>query len=483
MNDRCDVIRSKMEAAIGGRLDAAETERIERHCASCAGCREYREWLLADDALLAEFAAEHAESEKRVAERAIAAIPATRAPRRRGRLAAIPPILRFAAAAAAIVGAVAIIDFFAGIGSGPVPAYAAVIAKLKEVENVAFRERNWTWGTWETKEKTYTQNGLFRYDTKDSTYIQDGNDWRELKLLHGERRAIYKQRIVENMTARSDPSGGVSRIAGMYKSDRYTFVKRARLKGKRVAIYTCPVGGHGQGTQTVWVDLKTKLPVRVETIASRPASGGNPAFFDLRLEDFLPPNAPLSAAKSWTPVAAGEPTIIEDRFRWNVKLDDDFFSLEPPEGYTLEKHVETIDAKDTGKPNFWLATQIAASLREWLTIAGNEFPESFRDMEDSTNVRRLLIAAFDRDGDAAEEFRSAMHCAAQLVNGRREARFLEGHGAFAYLGAGARPGDSERIVCWLQNPASWDETGKPYYVIYADLRCELSDKRPEMPNR
>jgi len=511
MKDACLEMKRRIEDSIGFDFDPNERAEIERHCAQCEACRAYRELLLGDDSRLAEFAAPHEESIRRVRDKAIERVRAAGASEARGVaaeptlphgsrsirvLARIPRIAQIAGAAAAVIITLVVIDLIRGVHNGPVPAFAAVQEKMQKCESVAYHIHLWSNGQWTMREEGRMNPRVYRKDYGDSI-ITDSlwvKPWlTELSLYPTENRAVITR--IEFPASERDlgdykPPDMVDLLASWYKAKGFRFIRTERSKGRNVAVYEKFSTPQRRETHrlTAWVDLETELPVRFEIVSPRPGpnSGKYPAH--LRLSDFITDS---SKAAGWVDVKAGEPCLIYDDFRWNIARDTSYFSLTPPAGYAVETRQVTWDScMAEGERR---AGSVALRLSKWVAQSGDVFPDDLADLDDSTKVKSLLIAKYRRDGDPAEEFRAACEAADQLIGSHSVYEMMKyltfnslqsrERVAVNYVGKGATRGDAKRIVCWLKDenePLCPGKSGNgPYFLIYADLHIVASPTPPK----
>lgn len=519
MNDACEEMRRKIEDSIGRDPGGAERAEIDTHCAACESCRGYRERLFADHIRLERFAALHSTSERRAEEGVIATLP-TEAPATARRreiqrvFPSVPSVARIALAAAVVIAVIVGIDFLLGVRNGPVPAFASVVEKMEKAENVIYRDREWILGKWQTIERGSNKAGMSRVVYEDSTLVfYHGGEGSQLRMYPAEKRAILVQRtyfaddlsdfselaekypsmkriLQRQIESQKDP---LKRYAQMYKREGHQFVRRERRDGKDLAIYEYKIGdGY---TWTTWVDVETELPFRVEIVSRSRRKLTPAALYGLDVNDFLPAGSPRSAAAGWTELESGEPNSIYDDFRWNARIDTSYFSLTPPSGYavtTIDQRSDPKSLEQRRKELFgqfrkeapYESQEFARALSAWVSLSGGAFPDDVRDMVDSSKVKPMLMAKYDKDGAPGEEFRSAFRDAYQLNSGFGcVLRNIE-NGTFHYFGKGLAFGDSTRIVCWGEiTGKSLEWFDNPYWIICGDLRCVPSMTPPKVPER
>ncbi len=188
---------------------------------------------------------------------------------------------------------------------------------------------------------------------------------------------------------------------------------------------------------TVWADVQTKLPVRVEIIH----------------------------------VGKGR-KIINSEFKFDVEFDESLFSTTAPEGYTVEK-VEKGELTELQK--FMQGTtedDLIEGLRAVATFLGGEFPPEIELRKLQTALKEYIkqnnlseSEAEDRLKPVSEKWTKA-HWYTQRLRGE-----LKVHN-FSYIGEGVKLGDTNTPVVWWQTEGS-----ETYRVIYADLSVE--DLAPE----
>ena len=188
---------------------------------------------------------------------------------------------------------------------------------------------------------------------------------------------------------------------------------------------------------TVWADVQTKLPVRVEIIH----------------------------------VGKGR-KIINSEFKFDVEFDESLFSTTAPEGYTVEK-VEKGELTELQK--FMQGTtedDLIEGLRAVATFLGGEFPPEIELRKLQTALKEYIkqnnlseSEAEDRLKPVSEKWTKA-HWYTQRLRGE-----LKVHN-FSYIGEGVKLGDTNTPVVWWQ-----PEGSETYRVIYGDLSVE--DVAPE----
>lgn len=519
MSEVCEEMRKRIEDSIGRDPGAAERAAIDAHCSTCESCAKYRERLAADHVRLERYAALQSPSERRAEERVIATLPAEaplRARRRGIRRAfpSVPSVARIALAAAIVIAAIVGIDFLRDVRNGPVPAFASVVEKMEKAENVIYRDREWILGEWRTIERGSSQAGMSRVTYEDSTLVfYHSGEGSQLRMYPAEKRAILVQRtyFADDLSgfselAEKDPrmkrilqrqienqKDPLKRYAQMYKREGHQFVRRERREGKDLAVYEYKIGdGY---TWTTWVDVETELPFRVEIVSRSRRKMTPVTLYGFGVSDFLPAGSPRSAAAGWTELEPGEPNSIYDNFRWNAPIDTSYFSLTPPSGYAVttidqrsdpdsleQRREEFFEQFRKGAP--YEPQEFARALSVWVSLSGGAYPDDVHDMVDSSKVKPMLVAKYDKDGAPGDEFRAAYHDAYRLNSGFGCVLEYIKNGTFHYFGKGLVFGDSTKILCWGEltgRRLEWFDN--PYWIIYGDLHCVPSMTPPTVPGK
>ena len=524
MNDRCERIRERIEDSIGHALGADEQVELDRHCAECESCREYRQELLDDHSRLDAFAAHYSASEQHFEERLMEMLPretpvrAAR-PKFRGIFAGSGRLIRIGAAAGIVIAVIVGIDLLRGIHNGPAPAFASVIEKMEKAETVAFRDREWYLGEWHTIKWGFSRS-CSRVERADmitishrqlqDTTMEVAHDTTLVLYPALKRGAVIGEGVVKPRTpeekalsqrykARTDSlmrksgvgKSGAEGIASWYKREGFSFVRKERREGRNAAVYQSI--GRNHISWTWWVDEETRLPFRFEIV--RPPED----LHGLQLSDFLPPGSSPSAAAGWIALGPGEPSAIYDEFQWNTKLDTSYFSLTPPPGYTIVQVVDSATEEESRKLAilnrhglYWAgasgsrvpyeAGALAKGLSLWASLSGGALPDDLSYLGDSTRVKPLLVAKYNKGGIPGDELRAAFKDASELKNASDLVPWREKRGSLHYLGKGLASGDSTKVVCWGSLDSDELELySHPYWIIYGDLRCVPSATPPKIP--
>jgi outer membrane lipoprotein-sorting protein len=172
--------------------------------------------------------------------------------------------------------------------------------------------------------------------------------------------------------------------------------------------------------QVIWVDPQTRAPVQVEISGK---FGGGQAFRN----------------------------TVSD-FQLDPKLDDSLFSLEPPQGYALQKVSLAAPAdEDDGKPE----TAVAKLLRMYAERAGGQFPRRIDDWVDYGEKLKGMKIQGPTDPNMM-----------RLVNlvSRVQILLLESRKDYGYKPEGVKLGEADKILFWYK------PKGKATYrALFGDL--------------
>jgi outer membrane lipoprotein-sorting protein len=173
---------------------------------------------------------------------------------------------------------------------------------------------------------------------------------------------------------------------------------------------------------TVWADVKTGDPVRVEI------------------------EVPMMGKTS---------TMVLSDFVFNAPMDDSLFSLEPPAGYRVQ-HSDLSKMLATAQ-NASGEEHVIAVLRKYAEMSGGTFPAK---IDDWSTFTKLIGNKAERAAKPDEKEMELMGHVGALTP------FLMTlpKDGWAYLGDGVKLGEKDRIVFWYLD----NKTGK-YRAVYGDL--------------
>jgi hypothetical protein len=173
---------------------------------------------------------------------------------------------------------------------------------------------------------------------------------------------------------------------------------------------------HPKVELTIWADPETALPVRLEQVG-------------------------------------GQMKVICKNVKFDVPMDESLFSMEVPEGYTLQE--AELDLLGSTEEDFIEGLRIRAEV-----FGGGQFPDSLA-VEDFLKEAPSMEKKIDELGLAGEE---EIELGMNLNRHLLFIRFFKGQGQWHYAGSGVKLGDAEKAIFWYQ-----PEDSETYRVIYGDL--------------
>lgn len=187
----------------------------------------------------------------------------------------------------------------------------------------------------------------------------------------------------------------------------------------RIAIGFHATGGNVDLDITIWSDLVTALPVRV-------------------IQNL------------------GENRTILHDFEFDLQMDESLFSMDPPEGYTLQQ--TEIDITGATEEDFIEAMRILAEL-----LPDGRFPDQFTQ-------QWLVSQAAAIDGQIKQKGLSQKEeteIGMKIAQGLMFTLFFKAKNDWQYLGGGVSYGDADSPICRYRPDGS-----EMYRVIYGDLTVE-----------
>ncbi len=143
-------------------------------------------------------------------------------------------------------------------------------------------------------------------------------------------------------------------------------------------------------------------------------------------------------------------------FEFDMELDESLFSLDVPEGYTVEE--KEIEFKEASTED------LVEMLRIWTKVRGGTFPDALipsRLVKDTMSFvkagKELEAQAFAQELAKNDELKVALTISRAIM-------LLAQHSEAHYAGKGVKLGDAETAVFWYKPTDS-----ETYKVIYGDL--------------
>jgi hypothetical protein len=310
------------------------------------------------------------------------------------------------------------------------------------------------WIETETQQWAYKAPGLYRelhFDENGefaSWSITDTVNREKLSINPGERKATFRELAFVQGNLR----GPFVWEHELMQEHNLEWVGKAETETGEANIFRASFRDKANNQDRscdFWIDTKTKQLVTVQ------APGGD--IYD-------PENDPsrMNTPKGWYgkhPIGRIQHDII-----YNADLDESLFSLEPPEGYTVEvKRRPQVTEKEMVDYLGVLADYNNKTFPDQLfpfVFANDKFTmDRINKIEDKAEDERT--AAEQKLIDTFEHYKLAG------LNRMPTTHFVEDHtvkNSFQYLGKGVKLGDKERIVCWYKLKGS-----NTYRAVYGDL--------------
>lgn len=392
------------------------------------------------------------------------------------------PISKLAAAAVIILAVLAGINYFGGSIDGATVAFGDVLEQIYNARTVMYKQTFEPEGRSSfTTDRMIIEPGLIRsVMPHGDIMIFDFTSGKSLRLMVQAKSAIITQRVGEKRGRRL-----FNYLDWLEDLDEGAeFIGQEEVDGQMTEVFVSEVPFE---RTTVWVNPETDLPVKVEQRMIPNVD-----------KDIIFPSMHLSASdfgqekKTYTYTDDGGQEVtmhtmtrsisigssrgsgkgIQQKmavtmhdFAWDVELDESLFSLEPPEGYTVEQ--EQFDATEPGE------NHLIYALSFWAEMSDGAFPLAINDFGDPNKVRPLLIEKFDRDGDPREELDLAMKEMHRILKGLYFSQEKKIDGSWGYAGDGVWLGDAGRPICWWK-----PEDSETWRVIYGDLSVGDSQEAP-----
>lgn len=209
----------------------------------------------------------------------------------------------------------------------------------------------------------------------------------------------------------SDAQGG--------EADEIEQLGRQTIDGRQVVGFRIPKADR---ETKIWADPDTGLPVKVEFISHLKQKAR---------------------------------TVMSD-FRINVDLDESLFSLEVPEGYTVNR-VKMDVSKST-------VEDLAQTLRVVAEHNNGTFPDELHGVDGITGVMIKTVNAKHGTGVSPEKVKAITEFSVKVGRGMNFARELAADSDYHYVGKGVKLDTPNRPIFWYKPTKS-----EKYRVVYADL--------------
>lgn len=376
-------------------------------------------------------------------------------------------ITKIAAAVVIVVGLLLGLQRFTGQIGMTSPVFADVLEQIYKARTVTYKKTFYPEGRPSfTTEQMIIESGRMRDELPHGDImIWDFSSGTQLHLMAEPKRAILTHRVGRARRKRLfNYLDWVSRI----HEESEEFTGQEEINGQMVDVFVVEVPYE---KTTVWVNPETNLPVRVEMVhIPNPDKDVVVPEMSLSVSDFGGDSYESRMIGIGSGRGSGEGihkkmTIVMSDFVWDAELDELLFSLESPEGYSVEE--KQFDVSEMGENG------LIAALAFWTEMSEGFFPSAINDLVDPNQVRPMLVAKFDKDGDPREELDEAMKKTHVILKGLMFVQQRKVEGNWGYAGDRVRLGEAESAICW------WKPEGSEIYrVIYGDLSVGDSAEVP-----
>ncbi|MHC4623576.1 MAG: LolA-like protein [Planctomycetota bacterium] len=376
---------------------------------------------------------------------------------------------KFTAAAVIIVAILVALDYPGLQVRLTTPVFGDMIEQISKAHSVMYQQTTYTEGR-ELPATRHMVNelGVTRYlNQYGAVAIYDRRSGKELRLNPKSKTGMMLYKV-----GRDKGKGVINYLdwlANLHeKSGR--FEGQEEIDGRTANVFVVEQDFRASiRKRTIWVDAETDLPVRVELVdMPDPDEGIIVPEMSLDLKDFGGEENDVRTIRISGDGVQSKRTIVWSDFVWDPDLDESLFSVEPPEGYSVEEI--TFDVSDKGENG------LIDALAFWTQMSGGLFPSRIVDLGDANKVTPMLIEKYDRDGDPKEEFEQAMEQMNTLLQGLWFAQKCRVQGSWHYSGANVRLGDADKPICWWK-----PEDSDSCRVIYGDLSIGDSPVMPQAP--
>ena len=367
--------------------------------------------------------------------------------------------MRKLASAAAVLLVVLSAFFFllpsASLGPGAV--FAAMLEEVKEIRSATYETRFKMQGQPEFVTQTsLLEPGWLRQVSniadKEFQQVVDAKQGKSISLFPGEKEAI----VMELTGQRKQEQQSIIQQFRLMSEESATFLGEEDIEGVSTLKYLCDQAGL---QLTVWTDPNSRMPIKVVMMDTADAS-----------------KAKLH--------------VTFTNFVWNAELDESLFTLEIPDGYTIQKQAFDV-SKSTEE-------DLAGLYRIYARLNGDTFPDEILNIprlvsfgtllekSDGTpeekkqyKIEKLSYALDAPDLGKLNDQERSMKLMQPMMRGMSyyQEKYLTHH--WHYQGKGIKLGEADKIVAWWypKKEKAGDKTIegadlKTAQVLYGDLRIE-----------
>jgi hypothetical protein len=333
----CERMQEKIADYVLGILSKEESDSLTEHVNSCADCSQYVQALQNENRLLL-YLGRKLEADMPIRQDKVIKALKHHSPAARtkvpsiGRIIMKSSITKLAAAAVIVIAAFFVISQIVG----STPAFAKVIENVVNADSISFLFKQQLGNQPVFISKMYIQGEKIRIDMVGAEGEEPGLEKlrkemqrRNLTALHSTIGDFTAKETLEldhfrktfkktKMDDRAAEEFGKANIIGKFcnvKPENAEWISEQSQNGRKIDVYLvkhvdlmgikAELSGKEGQRMTVWVDRASSLPVKILLETSFHSEG---------------------KSRDW---------LEFSEFTWNESLDEDLFSLQVPEGYTI----------------------------------------------------------------------------------------------------------------------------------------------------
>jgi hypothetical protein len=426
MNSDCEKMRDFIADMVTGTLSQENAEMLNRHISQCSDCRDYANELKKEDLLLNELFKDINSEMANRQQRVLNAIESCHLLKQKNTtsiwsIIMKSKIVKLAAAAVIIIAAfIALYPFTSGT-----PTFAQVIQPILNAQTAVFDIIIGDEAASGPVIHDMVMGSKIRRtlsNMPDVVSIIDLETGKILSLDSKKKEATY----IDLKGLPSIPNYMEklrNLIAKLQQVPEFKVEELGQqdIAGQRLIGFRAK---HPKIEITIWADPVTALPVRIEQME-------------------------------------GQMKVICKNMQFDVPMEESLFSMDIPEGYTLQQ--TELDLLGSTEQDFIEGLRIQAEV-----LGDGQFPDSVA-VEDFIKQAPEIDKKMEKLGLSKEE---QNELGIKLSKHLLFIRFFKGEGQWHYAGKGVKLGDANTAIFWYQPKDS-----ETYRVIYGDL--SVKDVAPE----
>jgi hypothetical protein len=432
MNNACDKMRDNIADMVTGTLSQEDARTLSQHLKQCPTCRDYAHQLKQEDLLLSELFTSISVDMTNRQQRVLQAIESCRLPKQNKPSSIWKTIMKskitkLAAAAAIIVAALLVVHFIGNPLASSVT-FAQVIQPILNAQTAIFDIIVGEEEAGGPVIHDMVMGSRIRRtlsNAPDVVSIIDLGSGKILVLTSPAKEAVYIDlKGLPSIPNYMERLRNVITTLQKHPQFEVEELGQQDIAGQRLIGFRAT---HPEAEFTIWADLKTALPVRIEQ-------------------------------------NEGQMKVICKNIQFDVPMEDSLFSMDVPEGYKLQQM--ELDLQGSTEQDFIEGLRIRAEV-----LGGGQFPDSVA-VEDYIKEAPAIGKKLGELGlSEKEQADLGMKLGRHLLF----IRFFKGQGQWHYAGTGVKLGQADKAIFWYQPKGS-----QTYRVIYGDL--SVKDVAPnELP--